>query len=932
MGPKRKKSKSSKVESEQRTASFGTPDPQTPSQSEQTSVEPGQSKPTASSNAPARSSWYGSWRSSSKSLPATAQIARESISVAKGATSSTSESDAPRTPTSVSKSIRGGSRKSIPQAAEVTIVHATSDASDQSRPRFASNGEKVKSAEQPVEVVVEDAQMPPEPVTGPQDRAAESAKAQSGAWFAWWSRPDGYGSDGEKRQSKRLKMDVEGATSTPLPSSPNEQPANTANKNARDFEGISVPAGSEQKTAFPDIVAQNTQPISRGWFGLWSSAQNQSQSGAGQPIEDDQQTLLPPTISVDPPHLNAATPGVESSAKALPKETEGPTKSSGWAFWSAEKTKDPAPTPGGTQRQIGELAVADTPSQSHPEAAQFNAQREDANSNATKKKDVSSVLRSKRDARVKAAPTSESSSSMPTPLGYSPTVQTPTTEQQPSRSETPPLHLEASSILSRIPDQQKTAAKQIPSTYDRPNLTLPEFHSIFTFAPNPGYIERLTHYLAQSLHLPGSDPPPTPVHVYKSSNLPKVKRAVALGVHGFFPAAMIQKLIGQPKGTSVRFANYAATAIKRWCEGQQPEIKNVEIEKVALEGDGYIADRVATLWKLLLNWLSHLRQADFIFVACHSQGVPVAVMLVSKLIHLGCLAPNVRIGICAMAGINLGPFFEYRSRLFGGTALELFEFNDPKSSVSRAYAESLMLCLRHGVRVTFVGSIDDQLVPLESSLYIPLHHPYVMRAVFIDGRLHASNFLTHLVVFAAKLRNLGVSDHGLIRELSAPLAGSLVGGEGHSRIYDEPNVYQTAVTFALESTDVQAPPPPPIPSQTQPKGQDTRAEGSTLPTSPALASHLRRSSLASASLMNVNPTKTVQPILQTYEPPAPSGTANPFYLPWAVRGMLEEDLVKKDESLGEEVKILVKEFEEWRPSTKVMRDVRWRLEGVKNML
>ena len=49
--------------------------------------------------------------------------------------------------------------------------------------------------------------------------------------------------------------------------------------------------------------------------------------------------------------------------------------------------------------------------------------------------------------------------------------------------------------------------------------------------------------------------------------------------------------------------------------------------------------------------------------------------------------------------------------------------------------------------------------------------------------------LTHLVGFALKLRNLGISDHGLVRELSSSLAGSLYGGEGHSRIYDDKAVY-----------------------------------------------------------------------------------------------------------------------------------------------
>lgn len=53
-----------------------------------------------------------------------------------------------------------------------------------------------------------------------------------------------------------------------------------------------------------------------------------------------------------------------------------------------------------------------------------------------------------------------------------------------------------------------------------------------------------------------------------------------------------------------------------------------------------------------------------------------------------------------------------------------------------------------------------------------------------------SSSIAHLVGFALKLRNLGVSDHGIIRELSVPLAGSLYTGEGHSRLYDETAIYE----------------------------------------------------------------------------------------------------------------------------------------------
>jgi hypothetical protein len=48
------------------------------------------------------------------------------------------------------------------------------------------------------------------------------------------------------------------------------------------------------------------------------------------------------------------------------------------------------------------------------------------------------------------------------------------------------------------------------------------------------------------------------------------------------------------------------------------------------------------------------------------------------------------------------------------------------------------------------------------------------------------------VGLALKLRNLGFPDHGLIRELSSPLAGSIYTGGGHSRIYDDEAVYEYA--------------------------------------------------------------------------------------------------------------------------------------------
>jgi hypothetical protein len=232
---------------------------------------------------------------------------------------------------------------------------------------------------------------------------------------------------------------------------------------------------------------------------------------------------------------------------------------------------------------------------------------------------------------------------------------------------------------------------------------LPEFKTTYRLVHQPNFWQQIRQYF-----LGGEAPMP---HLHINPAPPKIKKAVAIGVHGFFPAPIIQKVLGQPTGTSIRFANAAAAAIKDWTEarGYSPEI-----EQIALEGEGFIAERVNTLWKLLLNWIEHIKQADFILVACHSQGVPVAMMLVAKLIQFGCVNAT-RIGICAMAGVNMGPFIEYKTKYFGPTAAELFEFSNPKSLVSQMYLAALDEVLRFGVRIFYVGSIDDQLVSLEVS-------------------------------------------------------------------------------------------------------------------------------------------------------------------------------------------------------------------------
>ena len=267
-----------------------------------------------------------------------------------------------------------------------------------------------------------------------------------------------------------------------------------------------------------------------------------------------------------------------------------PTVGSSWAFWSSETSKKTT-TATHENKESGQLAVAGQASQNHPEPAK------------------ASTVKEKKGKSVKRG--------RPTSL-----------EEETTKG----------ALVDRSPIRPSTSSSPAPSKPLPPNLLLPSVRSTYNLVENPSILQQI----AKLLHI-GHQPPLK--HVSMAKERPKIKKALAIGIHGLFPATIVRTVIGQPTGTSIKFANHAAAAIRRWTDANG--CTNCEIEKAALEGEGKIGERVDNLWKLLLNWIDHVRSADFILVACHSQGVPVAMMLIAKLIEFGVVS-NAKIGVCAM--------------------------------------------------------------------------------------------------------------------------------------------------------------------------------------------------------------------------------------------------------------------------------------------
>ncbi|OGM41520.1 hypothetical protein ABOM_008890 [Aspergillus bombycis] len=776
--------------------------------------------------------WYpGAWpvSKSSKAAPVT-EVARESISVAQNVASSLTSSPVsqlaspkhPRHPSLQLTRKVGASSRSLPANATTTRINIASDgtasspaietlpnptASATESTNKESSNDESAGTGGNVDNDQSNVATETNAGSGEVEASQEQALSQPSGWFSWVWAPS------------RIENPPDN-----IPEDSTPAPADNTVGNQTSKEEDAAPANQDQaeETKPPETAEIDDTAQKRSWLQMWYGSS--SSKGLEEPYCENPPAADGPIPSTDtPPTLNE---NVNEPIADIP--ADAPSKSakpSGWSFWFRETSQDAS--------QVKSQEVQSVEASTAQDSI-IKKSNDDPESEPEQKAELSK----KGTLKIKSP---KSSSVLPEQIVPGP---------------------ESNSTASAVNASEATASKHLQKIL--PNQVLPRFRDTFALQEKPSLLQTIGRFLHYSKE-------PDNRHVYMIKDPPPIKRALAIGIHGYFPAPLIRSVLGQPTGTSIRFSNMAADALKNWADDHA---YTCDIEKIALEGEGRIAERVDLLWKLLLNWMEKIRQADFILIACHSQGVPVAIMLVAKLISFGCLNA-ARVGVCAMAGVNMGPFSDYRSRWISGSAGELFEFALPHSQVSKNYEAALKASLDFGVRISYIGSIDDQLVSLESSLFSPVAHPYVYRAVFVDGRVHAPSFLSHLVGFALKLRNLGLPDHGLIRELSSPLAGSLYSGEGHSRLYDDEAVYRLAIEFALETSNVQ---------------------DATL--------SIKRS------------------------PPASS--VNPYILPFAMRGLLEEEYVRRE--LYEETMELLRQFDDWKPTSKVLKDVKFRLEGIRSKL
>ncbi|KAI1107272.1 hypothetical protein F4804DRAFT_298233 [Jackrogersella minutella] len=765
-------------------------------------------------------SWYGSWPRAPKSSAST-QVSHQNImggTLRSGAAPDFSRFESKKD--SVASESDSQSIRALPKISETGVQPKQDDSksvklqeankTDSNDGNARHDGHDALKDQGVPNTTTSDSEIQPSSETMPPPQA-------SSGWFGWLGRS----AAPEAAVSKGDNMEVE----------PPKEPESVE----PEVTQLNTQQPSSDLGRAPTEPLSPAKPASSSWFGYWYSS---------AAIPENSAQVTPEVMSTQQSAPNESPDTVmEDAPPSRLTEASQPSASSTWAFWSRDTGKKDTTKPA-TTSEPGELAIIGDGSEANPR----HSTSPEINGRPASMKEPS--IKAPKEAPLRIDSSKRNKRVRPQSMDVDESLPRPGTPQSDISTKTAPAK-------AATPSSSKSSTQ---------NLLLPSFRNTYRMKDNPSIIRQITQLLLRTQQPPVN-------HVFLVKEPPKIKKAVAIGIHGLFPASYIRTMIGQPTGTSIRFANHCAEAIRRWAESHG--CSDCEIEKIALEGEGKIAERVDNLWKLLLNWIEHIRSADLIVLACHSQGVPVGLMLLEKLIDLGIITRS-KIGVCAMAGVSLGPFPDYKSGgMLMGSAAELWQFADPESELSKRYRNALEAVVSYGARIAYIGSIDDQLVPMESSVFSPASHPYIYRAAFIDGRVHAPNFISHLVGFALKLRNLGISDHGLVRELSVSLAGSLYSGEGHSRLYDDEQVYDLAISHTLETTNVTG-----VPCQIQ------------------------------------KPEKLTNP--------------NPYLLPWIMRGLLEEEFVKTE--LYSETTELLRQFDDWNPSTKALKDVKYRLEAVRSKL
>lgn len=370
------------------------------------------------------------------------------------------------------------------------------------------------------------------------------------------------------------------------------------------------------------------------------------------------------------------------------------------------------------------------------------------------------------------------------------------------------------------------------------------------------------------------------------------KNVVVISMHSLLPPKFVRNYIAQSTGSAKQFGQRAMDAVNRWFGDE-----NASISAICLEGQGTITERVHQLFRLLRNWRHEINSADVVFFVSSSIATPAAISLFSAMhqseeFHLH----RKKLGMLSMAGIHCGPYPGLNSRVVirayypaeNEIIKELFELQKTGSELAQQLSADTRYLCEQNVKMTLVGALNDQFVPLFLAVDLAASHPNIYKSIYVDECSTVPPFLVKLFLVMLTMQNVGYLDQNMVTDLSERLQGPVNVNHGsHGRIYEHDEVYDVGLRFTMETTSL------------------VRS---------------RQLKLERPGTSRVGPARkpdaSAAPETQVWQ-----SDKNLYHLPWNVRGVVNDLLaIKHIENLLLLME-LVEEYRRWEP-TKAWREMK----------
>lgn len=375
-------------------------------------------------------------------------------------------------------------------------------------------------------------------------------------------------------------------------------------------------------------------------------------------------------------------------------------------------------------------------------------------------------------------------------------------------------------------------------------------------------------------------------HIYKSteSSVERKrkrisKKALVISFHSFLPTKFVRSVISEGTGSASLIAENAVAAVQRWAI--KGGIHDLQVQSISLEGVGVIESRKDKSLILLENWASDVNNSDFIFVVSNSIASPVAIQTLDHMFKSDQFDLNhKKIGLLSMSGALHGPVTGLDAkvirRAYGLSEYdiirEMFELQRSNSDLSKRLSESTNNLCQYNVKLTMVGSVDDQLIPVFSSVFHQTSHPNLFKSLYVDEDVEVPGFVIRLISIILIMENVGYADHyQLLRDLLELSQGPLSSCTTHGDILKCTDVYDLGVKFALETTSLK----------------------------------VRKDVALNQVTTNFGETER-----------------NLYHLPWNVRGLINDLLQTKHIKSVKLLRDLVSDYRAWDPTTRPWREIK----------